>query len=615
MASSKRGNGAQNCARGGDVVSGGLGSETGRGVGAPRVRSRIQAGRAGVLGVCLAALTAVCAHAQPPASPGPPPPSASQVTPRTLRPEAPAPQPLDLPQSAPAQAPKGAEDLHVVVRQVVLDGGYPELEAQSQALLKPVEGHSVSVADLYKAAAGVEQLYGQKGYFLVRILVPQQRVADGGDFHLTVVDGFFEQVDDKGVPSPLRGPVRKLLRGIAGRKKLKLGDVQARLDEIQALPGAHLRSTIAQGDSLGGARLIIDGGFQAVSASLSAENRLGPVFGDWGGTAQFQWNSPTGHGEQAYLYLSGNPRFDLALRQDQPRRSAGGGVVIPLGFWGLELNPEVTVSDTHPLSLFPSHDRLYRGSLNLSFPSPIRIPGGTTTIKLTTDITDENNFSVAFDSPLSHDRLVALRADAAYNGAAKPLGVSLGLYGDLQLSHGVKAFGFGVPEDAVGTPLARGGDPDFTSLGGKLGVTAPLPFKALLNLSLHGQTAFHNVLPSAETFDLSGPQALSSFSEGGYISDAGVSVRAQIERTWTNQVGPVALQSTPYLFAAEGHIFPSQPDLFSPDHALDYGLGLRLQAAGFPLGGQPNFSVEYGHVDAPRNPPRDRFYVQIGINF
>ncbi|HWY65572.1 MAG TPA: POTRA domain-containing protein, partial [Rhizomicrobium sp.] len=153
-------------------------------------------------------------------------PAASEVTPRSLRPEPVAPPPVappsvDLPSGVPSRAPKGAENLHVAVKQAVVDGAYPELAGAASRILKPLEGHRVSVAQLYQAAAELEQTYVKAGYMLARIAVPQQSLSDGGDFHVVVIDGFIEQVDVSKVPENVRGPVSDIVTGLVGIHKLK----------------------------------------------------------------------------------------------------------------------------------------------------------------------------------------------------------------------------------------------------------------------------------------------------------------------------------------------------------------------------------------------------------
>jgi hypothetical protein len=42
---------------------------------------------------------------------------------------------------------------------------------------------------------------------------------------------------------------------------------------------------------------------------------------------QLTANSPTGHGEQVYVFLAASPTLDQIARSDAPRRIAGAGVL------------------------------------------------------------------------------------------------------------------------------------------------------------------------------------------------------------------------------------------------------------------------------------------------
>ena len=190
-------------------------------------------------------------------------PAASQVTPRSLRPEPAPPTPppaIELPPGAPNQAPKGSETLHVAVAKVVVDGAYPDMAAAARKLFKPFENQRASIADLYKASSELERAYIGAGYALARVAVPKQTILDGGEFHVVLIDGFIEAIDDSKVPGPVRGPIHAIMQGLVGRHRIKTAVLQEALTRAGAVSGAHLRSTLAQGDTPGGARLVLDGG-------------------------------------------------------------------------------------------------------------------------------------------------------------------------------------------------------------------------------------------------------------------------------------------------------------------------------------------------------------------
>jgi hemolysin activation/secretion protein len=547
-------------------------------------------------------------------------PAASEVTPRSLRPEpvtppAAAPPSVDVPSGVPSRAPSGAENLHVTVKKIVVDGAYPELSGAALQILGPLEGHRVSVAQLYQAASELEQAYVKAGYMLARVAVPQQSLIDGGDFHVVVVDGFIEQVDVSKVPENVRGPVDDIVAGLVGVHKLRTNLLQATLARAGDVFGAQLRSTLVQGDTPGGARLVLDGGYSEFGGSLGASNNLGPEFNGWGLNLSTQVNSPTGHGEQVYGFLSGGPRIDQYFGKESTRWVGGGGIIVPLTSWGLQVNPEFTISDTRPLTANPlliSHDRLYRGSLNWIFPVPLGEPGATTG-KFTTELVDENTELPAFDLVLAHDRLTILRGSLSWNGALDA--TRTGLHADILLSKGVAWLGArSAAGDALDDmPPSRGSNPEFTKLEVTLGASQNLPYGALLNLTARTQTSFNCLVPSSETFDMTSSNALSSYTQGALSTDAGYTLRAQLEYSFDNHFEGYGLGTTPYVFLADGGAWPVAADDVTPSQVVDYGLGLRLDGTQLPwVGVAPSFALEYGHAQPNRGSPAPD-YVRFNI--
>jgi hemolysin activation/secretion protein len=130
----------------------------------------------------------------------------SQVTPQTLRPATPSPA-SDLPSSGSEQlhAPAGAERLSFIVGRVEIKGTFPELDTETRALVHTVEGHRITVAQVYDFANALEQAYARAGYILVRVTVPQQKLNDHGRLLIVVVDGFVEKVQVDNVPDRVAG--------------------------------------------------------------------------------------------------------------------------------------------------------------------------------------------------------------------------------------------------------------------------------------------------------------------------------------------------------------------------------------------------------------------------
>lgn len=547
-----------------------------------------------------------------------PPIAPSQVTPRSLRPSTVVPiAPLDLAEAIPSEVPNGSEQINVRVATIAVDGDFPEMAATSRHILTPLEGRTVSVAELYRGAAALEKAYSDAGYFLARVVIAKQRLSDGETFHIRVVDGFIESIDTKGVPARVARPVAGMIRPVVGRRHLLLREMEQRLNAASAIPGISLRSTLARGDEPGAAKLILDGRHQIAGLSVGGDNRLGRSFNNWGINLQAQLNSPLGYGEQLYLFLSGEPRLNRAFRKSAPRRIAGVGALVPLTGRGLVLNPEFTVSDTHPVPANPilaTDGRLYRAAISLDYPL-LQTADGTLTGRATVELVAETQRLPFFNVTLSKDRLSVARGNLAWrSGLWRNARVSL----DGALAHGTRLFGARTPARIARSdaPSSRGSDPQFTVANGRLVIEQAIGAASSATLIARAQTAFGDVLPSSELFDLAGLDSLSPFTAGALSADGGTTLRGEVAHRLSARLGSATVQVAPYLFAATGRPHFTIADPFSPTRASAYGGGARFSASPLLLGATPNLTLEYGRRHANRGVESDdRLSVLFGVSF
>jgi hemolysin activation/secretion protein len=393
--------------------------------------------------------------------------------------------------------------------------------------------------------------------------------------------------------------------------------MQHRLTLASGVPGLTLRSTLARGEQPGGTKLILDGRHELAGGGIGGDNRLGSSFDDWGINIQAQLNSPTGNGEQVYLFLSGEPRLDRAFRGNAPRRVAGGGVIVPVGGEGVTINPEFTVSDTNPLvlnPLFRSNGRLYRGALNLSAPV-ITTAIGVLTARTGLEIASETQRLPAFDAVIAKDRLTVLRGGMSWQGQPQRSGTAAVV---ITLSQGVGLFGARSAAEiaASDASASRGSDPRFTRIEARAALSRTLASGIVADVIVRGQTSFGTVVPNSETFDLTGLDSVSSFTAGALNADGGVTVRGEVARAWLLPIGGSNVQIVPYVFAAGGRAHLIRADPFFPTVAAAYGIGMRLAAGGLPLGAAPSVTLEYGRGDANRAVRlRDRLNIALGVQF
>jgi hemolysin activation/secretion protein len=561
--------------------------------------------------------TPVGAQTAAPAAPAP-----SQVTPRDIRPETPpattAPSPVVAP--PPIEAPPGAENLTVRLADVVVEGGFPELANATGALVAPLKGTTVRGTAIYQLAADIEALYAQAGYPLVRIVLPPQSLADGGTLRLTVVDGFIESLDLAAVPARLRRPIEKLLAPLVGQTHLKMATFERRLTLVQGVPGAKVATTLARGDKPGGVKLVLKADYDAFSGQLSGDNHLGDSFDNWQLNTQVAVNSPFGRGEQAYLYVSGEPNYARAFRDDAPRRVIGGGLTWPIGSDGMTLSPEFTHSDTQPVGgagTLPTRGIFDRYSLKLAYPL-VKSRAQTLNLSLAFEYARQTLDTPLFGLRLNEDRLNVLRLGADWNGGL-PWGASL--YVSNTLSQGVTWLDARTAAEAAASPYGFsrfGADPTFTKAETTVSYGQAIGPKTSLQLTLRGQAALSGILPSTELFSLDGAQGVSSLTSGAVGADEGTSLRVEGVRQISWRVAGWEGRGAAYVFSAFGHA-RYKPAAFpgAIERAYGWGGGLRLQPGPVGKARLPTLDLELARMssDSPVVPDETRFTVSTSYGF
>ena len=164
----------------------------------------------------------------------------SRVTPSTLAPPAGASGAIVVTSPAGLTPPQNASNLSVAISNVTVEGGFPELEAETAAIAAKIRGRRVTVAEIFAAANAIEQAYAAHGFVLVRVAVPPQELKNGGQLRLVVIDGFVESLDVKGVPEKQRALVRARLASLIGRRHVTLPEIERRLILASDVPGLVL---------------------------------------------------------------------------------------------------------------------------------------------------------------------------------------------------------------------------------------------------------------------------------------------------------------------------------------------------------------------------------------
>ena len=533
---------------------------------------------------------------------------------------------LVIPEGAGLAAPEGADRLLIRLGQVEVQGVPAPLAEQTEAIIAPLRGRTMTAATIFGAAQALEQAYARAGYVLVRVVLPAQDLQDGGTLRLVVINGRIGQLDTSRLPGTIRSRIEAVLAPLVGREGVTLDQIERGLLLAGDTPGTVLRSALAPGDQPGTSVLVIEARYRLLTGFLSLDNSLSESLGRYTAGLGLDLNSPTGHGELAYLRAGGYPngRANGFTRSEPRNRALAGGLIVPLGTDGLNFNVEATNSRATPEPIpgalnFTSD--FTRTSFRLRYPA-VRSRALTINTELAFDAQDEELRAVSpVQVPLSLDRLRILRASVDGNAVLPGEGVAAWR---LTGSSGLDILGARGPRDATpDLPLSRQGSaPDFQKLDLTLTFRRPLDDHLLVQLDGRAQAAFGQALPRSEQIGLAGPYALSSFPAGFLQGDSGYVLRGEVQAPYPFAApaslfaGTVAV--APYLFGAFGQLRLNQPTAQERRtvRAASYGLGVRAGAAREASFTNVGLTFEWGRQFRSDRPDRgDRISFTALIRF
>jgi hemolysin activation/secretion protein len=509
---------------------------------------------------------------------------------------------INIPAIEPGAVPKGAESLSVTISDVIVDGASPDFVAAIDSAIAKVKGSRVTVKALYGVAAEIEAAYSRAGYVLTRVTVPPQRLVNGGVFRLIVLDGFIESIDVSAVPERQREVVRARLASLIGAHGLTMAQIERRLLLAADVPGLILHSALTKGAEIGGARLVLEANWKPVSASIGADNLVGPTYGNFEFPIQASLNSALGFGELIYGSAITGPDANSVFGGQPVRRIFAVGSVVPIGVDGWAINPEYTNSNTNPrqaASATQTRGVFERFALRALYPM-IKTRSETLTVTGSFEAINEVEEAPAFGTDLSEDRLRILTV--GLNGS-KALSWNDSLSGWAVLTQGLNALGARDQADATisGIPLSRQGSrPNYSNIDAYARFDQALPMAFSAAVIVRGQQSFTGAMPSAAQFSLDGVDGLSTFPLGTLNVDSGMTARGELAHPFAIDQASFASIISPYVFAAVGVGSLVDPTAVESAHvnANAYGVGLRFNLAEQSTGVTSLATIELGRAQA-----------------
>ena len=438
-------------------------------------------------------------------------------------------------------------------------------------------GKEQSIADLYNIALEIEKDFNEKGYPLVRVILPTQELEpEQATLFFKVIDGYIEQLDLSKVPTLQFRRIYSYLKPLIKQKSIKFSDIERQLLLAGNTAGLTLSSTLLAGVNEGGTILAVEAEHRLINGGVSFDNTQSEELGRQQGQIRAVINSPTGLGETISMFGLARPTIKgmKGTGADVPIRAGGVAISLPIGNDGL----------TTGISYMESMTRPGGDAIDLGLEANMKSATATVSYPLVykrdkavffrgtlgwTDEIQQTNIG-GEDQDLSHDRITALRFGVSLN---RCLTGCLGI--DLQFSRGIDIASRSLGDVGEGTPLSRSsGKNNFSHF--KLDTTYAVALDKNLefNINTGGQLSLDDLLNSEQS-GITGPDKLSGFTSGSISGDESWYFRGQLnyKKKLSNK-----LSLSPYVYGAAGVSYTLTPTATEnrSTAAKSIGLGLKM---------------------------------------
>ena len=179
------------------------------------------------------------------------------------------------------QAPPGAAETKLVIRQVRIVGATIYTAAQLAELYANVVGKTVTLQAVYDLAQRVTAKYGADGYVLSRAIVPVQQLdPNGAVVKIQVVEGYIERVEWPPQLSAYRDFFSYYASRITAERPVNIRTIERYLLLAGDLPGLKFKNSIKPHPTkVGAAILVVEVTHKPVDFFARVDNRGTPARG------------------------------------------------------------------------------------------------------------------------------------------------------------------------------------------------------------------------------------------------------------------------------------------------------------------------------------------------
>jgi hemolysin activation/secretion protein len=508
------------------------------------------------------------------------PPPLPGIIERVAPPEQPELGPRLVPPAPPRRTGPG-EDRTVPVGAIAITGNAALDGATLRAALPPLQGRTVTLAEVEGARLALLGAYRAAGFFYVAVGAALAPAGDGTALlTFAVTEGFVAEIVFEGDIGPAARQARRFLDPLVGQRPLPAAALERALLLAGDIAGVTARGVLRPLPGEPGAlQLVMQLSRQPAGGFVSLDNRGYTLTGAWQGLLVGQLNAFTALGERtelALLQTDGNGQSFAQLTQEyfiggsglRLRAHAGWGRATP----GSALAAIGYAGDTRTAGIALAYPLIRSRPLNINLAGHLDAFESVVEARLAPG---------APRTRQSRDAVRALRfgADGAFQdawlGFVPAAATSTAL---VRVSHGLETLG--ATDGDSGLTARFGSEFGFSKLVGEVSRLQPLfvPAAGWL-VSAFGVVAGQwsdDVLPPAERFYLGGNRLGRGFYAGQVTGDRAFGVTLEAQAATVVELPSVRMGAQFYLFRDEGRAWDNGP-LGVERRLASWGGGVRLQ--------------------------------------
>ncbi|RCK45607.1 hypothetical protein TH25_17785 [Thalassospira profundimaris] len=205
---------------------------------------------------------------------------------------------ISVPGAAAVEVPAGAAEASFVLKTFEVEGATAFSTDELMPLYRDMLGKTITIADAFQVAANIERKYRNAGYVISRVVVPPQEVTDGV-FKVRVIEGFISDIVVQEDVGPVSAAIKRLLNPLIGKTPITVEEMERRLLLANDLAGMSVRATLKPSENTpGGSEMLVEADRDAMSGTVSIDNRNSPYSGNAQGLGLVQFNSFGSHADQ-----------------------------------------------------------------------------------------------------------------------------------------------------------------------------------------------------------------------------------------------------------------------------------------------------------------------------